>query len=643
MGFWSRLMGLPDTKETVPDGAKDVSFLPDLTYSYGLQAPWGDSSYGAMYRRQPAVRAVVDFLGRNIGQLNPKVYERIGNSDRLEVSEHPLAVLLRRPNGSTTRYAHLRNTVSDLAIYDRAAWVKLRANSRMQVVRIPPMYLVTEVVDGRTLWVDRRNGARYTRRDLVLFHGYSPDDDSDGVSPLETLRRVLAEESAAQQNREFMWRNAARQSGWIERPAEAPKWSAEARSRFRQDVESTMTGGSNSGRVGVLEEGMKWNGNSFSPKDTEYLAGRRLTYEEVCVQYGMKPGLLGLGGDTASSAEAAHRHAYQDVLGPWLRMIQDEIELQLLPDFEPATTPGRVYVEFNLSEKLKGSFEEQSKSIVSSVGVPYMSINEGRSRLNLPRVDAEWADSPVQPLNVMYGGQPSVVTPTADPGTASATPRRKAAPRGALRRRETAAEQYRKLLVAFYERQEAAVTRAKGKLPAERKAALDPERWARELGTDLFALSWTVSGEMGRRAAEQIDGVYDEERTRNYIAENAKRTAEQVNDHTFAAVEEAEDLDEVRAVFEEAKTTGAQALGLSLATALINFARTEAGRHSTDADGRQRVKTWVVTSRKSRHPEMNGQSVPVDDVFSNGARWPGDPALGGEGAAGCQCLLEIGE
>ena len=51
-----------------------------------------------MYRRQPAVRAVVDFLARNVAQLNAKVYERVSNTDRLEVYDHPLAALLRNPN-----------------------------------------------------------------------------------------------------------------------------------------------------------------------------------------------------------------------------------------------------------------------------------------------------------------------------------------------------------------------------------------------------------------------------------------------------------------------------------------------------------------------------------------------------------------
>ena len=38
---------------------------------------------------------------------------------------------------------------------------------------------------------------------------------------------------------------------------------------------------------------------------------------------------------------------------------------------------------------------------------------------------------------------------------------------------------------------------------------------------------------------------------------------------------------------------------------------------------------------------MNGQRVPVDQKFSNGAQWPGDPVLGADGVAGCLCGVEV--
>ena len=576
MGFLARMFGTPITNPAhivsayEPDGEKAVAGTPEFVRTLsGLWGPsWGD--YGAMYRKQPAVRAVVDWLARNIGSLNPKVYERIGNVDRLEVSDHPLARTLRSPNPTDTRFRHLRDTVADLAIYDHAVWRKLRRGRTVAVVRIPPRFLQVEEIDGRDWWVDSRSGLRMGRDELVVFHGYSPDGDETGVSPLETLRRVLAEEFASQQHRENMWRNSARQSGWIERPADAPQWSDSARRRFRADIESVMTGGANAGRVGILEEGMTWNGTSFSPRDTEYIDGRRLTYEEVCVEYGMTPSLLGMGGDTASSADARHRQSYQDVLGPWLRMLQDEIELQLLPDFEPLTASGRVYVEFNLAEKLKASFEEQSKTLVSSIGVPYMTVNEGRARLNLPRIEQDWADTPVQPLNVMYGGQPAVTVPTEVPGQASAGPPQLKAVGPAESDRAAIADEFAELLKAYFDRQERAVVSSWGQ-----KAAKSRAKWDAELGRDLFLLADTTVRSVGYMTAGQVGGRFDHPQVLAQLQATTDGAVTAVNDHTFAAVNGAVDLDEVRQVYEDAKESRAKELGDSLATALIDLAVTE--------------------------------------------------------------------
>ena len=60
--------------------------------------------------------------------------------------------------------------------------------------------------------------------------------------------------------------------------------------------------------------------------------------------------------------------------------------------------------------------------------------------------------------------------------------------------------------------------------------------------------------------------------------------------------------------------------------------------------GRKPWKTWVVTSGNPRasHAAMNGETVPYDEPFSNGAMWPGDiDALDASEVANCECIVEI--
>ena len=95
-------------------------------------------------------------------------------------------------------------------------------------------------------------------------------------------------------------------------------------------------------------------------------------------------------------------------------MIQEDIELQLLPDFE--AVPQRFYIEFNLREKLTGSFEERADAIQKSVGGPTMTVNEARALDNRPPIDG--GDTLIVPLNVTQNGnQNPIPAAPADPNT----------------------------------------------------------------------------------------------------------------------------------------------------------------------------------------------------------------------------------
>ena len=149
---------------------------------------------------------------------------------------------------------------------------------------------------------------------------------------------------------------------------------------------------------------MTWKQSTFNAQESEYLAGRKLTREECARAYHIPLPMVGiLDNATFSNIKEQHKNLYQDCLGPWLAMIEDEISLQLLPDFEDIEG---VYIEFNIQEKLQGSFEEQVQSLQSAVGRPWMTPDEARARFNMPSLGGDAAQL-ATPLNVLIGGQAS--------------------------------------------------------------------------------------------------------------------------------------------------------------------------------------------------------------------------------------------
>ena len=364
--------------------------------------------YDKIWRTQPSVRMVVTFLARNIAQLGLPLYERKSDTERERLQDHPLSQMLRKPNPWTTRYRFINALVHDFAIYDTAYWLKVKVDGQTTgLVRLPPM-LVTPKGDN---WLTpeefelagTRERKRFPADQVVYFRGYSTLEDV-GTSPLEALRQTLMEDWSGSQMREQVMRNGARVSGYISRgpKGEAGDWSSDARERFRQQWRQQYVGdGPMAGGTPILEDGMKFVPAAQNAKELQYIEGRKLTREEVASAYFIPPPMVGiLDHATFSNITEQRKMLYTDALGPWLTMIQDEIGLQLIPDFE--SKPQHFYAEFNLREKLSGDFVSRQDAIAKAVGGPTMTINEARAMDNRPPIDG--GDELIRPLNVTQNG-----------------------------------------------------------------------------------------------------------------------------------------------------------------------------------------------------------------------------------------------
>ncbi|AYN57481.1 portal protein [Arthrobacter phage Kepler] len=610
--------------------------------------------YAAIWRGHGSVRTVVDFLGRNIASLGLHLFRRKGDNDRERVTDHPLARLLGRPNIGTTFYRMMDGTVRDLAIFDRAYWLKLKAvGGGFWVVRLP----AASVVPKQGTWfgpdhfeLHGSTGVKKIPADqIVNFRGYAPEGDLAGTSPLESLRRVLAEEYEAGRMREQTLRNGARASGYLERPAPQPgqqAWSDVARDRFRQSWRAQYSGGGpEAGGTPILEDGMKFVPASHSARDLQYVEVRKLAREEVAAAYFIPPTMVGImESATFSNIKEQHKHLYQDTLGPWLSMISQELMLQLLPEFEDTAD---LYLEFNLEEKLRGSFEEQAAQLQAATGGPWMTRNEARAMRNLPAI--EGGDELIVPLNVIEGGQASPQDSAPPLAGAAAAPRREVkANDWVLVKGPGLTDSQKAAAVAlfenFFKRQKAVVLSAIG----AGGAWWDADRWNGELADDLFALSLSMSSALGSKQAEALGfdpTSYDVDRTLEFLKAVAASRAEWVNEATRSQLEEAvadesEDAPGPASVFEAAEGQRSGSAGRALAATVGAFALTEAGRQLA----RDRtVKTWRTTSGDPRasHAAMDGETVPIDSTFSNGLNWPGDPVMGPDEVAGCECTVDV--
>ncbi len=628
--------------------------------------------YATLYRTQPNVRTCVDFLARNIAQLGLHVFRRVSETDRQRLRDHPLAVTIGKPNPWTTRYRLINSLISDLGIYDEGYWLKVKGEGRVFLLRVPPPL----VTPGGGLVPTRYEinlGAttlKPTPDQIVHFRGYNPESPIRGLSSLETLRRVLAEEFAAGDYREYFWRNAARMSGIIERPADAPEWDKDIREAFRQQFETLYSGGPTSGKTAILEDGMTWKQNTFNAQESEYLAGRKLTREECARAYHIPLPMVGiLDHATFSNIKDQHKQLYQDCMGPRLAELEEEIILQVLPDFED--TEG-VYCEFNIAEKMQGSFEEQTTALQSAVGRPWMTPDEARARFNMPSIGGD-AERLATPLNVLIGGQASprdsapkammkaiaalalaaaendepIALPSHQPEPPSYKALMKAASidptLAAARARHV--QKWAEVMSKFFRRQEAALVGRIRDGAGMETVWIDGERWDTELSEDMFRLNKATATVWAKWVMEQLDAELDEARMENYLKVVSENAAGRINavtrDQIAAALLAEVPKDAFKELFESAAETRSGSIAQGGVTGAANF-----GSHEGASQGGLRTKTWKhnggATNPRDEHVAMDGETVGIGELFSNGMRWPGDPAGGAEQNAHCNCSVVFG-
>ena len=615
-----------------------------------------------IFRRQPQVRTVVGFLARNVAQLGLHAFKRVSDTDRERITDHPIADLLERPlpGKRLTPYDLKYRIVADLAIYDTCFILKVKPDGGegpMGLLPVPvPLVTPAEeswieapfyklAVGGQTIEIPSEH--------MIHIHGYSPDDLTVGESPLMALKDVLLEEYHATQHRQGMWKNGARVSGVIERPQ--PKgsrdWSDEARTRFIREFRDLYSGaGAHAGGVPILEDGMTYKQAGLDPRAAQYIEARKLTREEVAAAYFIPPPLVGiLDHATFSNIREQHKQLYQDTLGPWLTQIDEALENQLLPEF----AEDGLYLEFNLDEKLRGSFEEQSSAASTAAGAPWMTVNEIRGRNNLPSI--EGGDELVTPMNVTVGGQASPRDSAPDPadeadeapeavGTSSRQVSVKAgAPDISVESAGESLSQYFHRMGRSISSQLGAATKRVGTKAID---DIDWQRWENELVPVYLGVNGPTAERAAKDALRQMGmdpTLYSAQDLTAWLAANAEAQASATTETSRLHVEEALGKDDpgdaLRKVFAWWAADRAASIGLRQATHVSGQATVvQARKHLTRPQ-----KVWQVTSGDPRdsHAALNGVSVDVDGVFPNGARWPGDSVLPAEEAARCRCEITI--
>ena len=634
MGFWGNLFS------SLGPNTGSAFFTPNVTYLGGAEiAALRDPSKltaAQMWASQPHFRTVVTFIARNIAQLGLHTFTREGETDRVRDRTSPLAQALADVDGNATTFELIFALVGDLALYDRAYWWVAPSSempSGWMIRRLPPTWVEPVMANGWEVkeyraYVKPNGGFEVIKPEFILaFPGYDPTK-MHGASPtVDALRQTLHEQVEAALYRSQVWKRGGRVSSVIERPTGAPEWSDAARESFREDWYAKFTGrGPKAGGTPILEDGI-----DFNAQEQQFVEAAKLSLVTVAAAFHVNPTMIGQNdGANYSNVREFRKMLYGDTLGPLVAQIEARINTFLVPRM--GLDRGRTYVEFNIAEKLQGNFEEQAASMSRAIGGPWMTRNEGRALVNLRALPD--GDSLIVPMNVTAGGQASPADSGDQNRNAAPVPRVKAAPP------EGEVERARAVLAAFFKRQRAAVLSSLG-AKAGAPQWWDEERWNAELGDDLFEVFLSLSSTSAKRAIVAAGGetdAFDVSKLSRYLRAKADGIAVDVNATTRDQITEALDAEDgdPAAVFDQAEGPRSAAAALTMATTVAGFATVEAAKQTGGA-----TKTWSAGPRsRPSHARMDGETVAIEDEFSNGMRWPGDSSDADE-VANCNCSVDF--
>lgn len=498
----------------------------------------------------------------------------------------------------------------------------------------------------------------------------------EGLSPIGLARQSVGIAFAAQSYVGGFFARDASPGGIVAVEGELTDVQYE---RLEKQWKAMHEGFDKAHKLAIMEGGAKWEKTTLAPADAQFIETQKFTRGEIASIYGVPPHLI---GDTEKSTSWGTGLAEQGIgfvtysLRPWLNRLERVTNAKLFPKDSDKR------LRWNVAGLMQGDMKARYDAYAVGRQWGWLSTNDILKREDeAPLTDG--GDEYLVPLNMVPAGSATPPNTRSDRSVwdqvAENDPRRLRQCRACGTHWdtvETAADCYerdlrngyspapvrrtantdedpaqvltawvtrhRDLLVSMFAEQRDDVIDA----IREGREPLDRDHWDAELTGRLLAQFVGLAREVASRVATEFGGTYTAEWALAYLASAAARQASNINITTQneiqRALDDADDdttpADRVAHVFDEAEGSRAGLVAIGIVNQIGNF-----GRHEGARQGGATHKTWRTTSSQPRaaHARMDGETVPIDETFSNRANYPHDPAAGADDTAGCKCRVEF--
>jgi len=310
---------------------------PGSRYNYGLAA-------GDLWKNN-TVFACLSWARRTFPEA-PLAVSTVG-TDEMDHA-HPLAALLRRPNPFYGRYTLWGATVLSYIVDGNAYWFKVR-NGLGEVTELyyRPHWQVTPVRGKGGAFIDYYNytvSGKVVRMETTevvhMRNGLDPENEVKGLSDLAALLRTVVTDNEATSFCAAMLRNMGMPGPMITPKAGTPSPTREQALAIKQSFLSRTTG-DNVGMPIVIDGEYDVNYPVVNLDGAALLNIRKLSQSDIAAAIGIPAVVVGLlvgleTGTAKASHEDARRQAYESFVQPVQASIGEDLDIQLMPDFDPS-------------------------------------------------------------------------------------------------------------------------------------------------------------------------------------------------------------------------------------------------------------------------------------------------------------------
>ncbi len=386
MGIFSGLFKSRDKPQNRTAGSNYAFFLGGTTSGKTV------TERSAM--QMTAVYSCVRILAEAVAGLPLHLYRYTDNGGKEKALDHPLYLLLHdEPNPEMSSFVFRETLMTHLLLWGNA-YAQVIRNGKNEVVALYPLMPNKMSVDrdenGRLYYTYYRGQDEAIRNkefavtlqpsDVLHIPGLG-FDGLVGYSPIAMAKNAIGLAIATEEYGAKFFANGAAPGGVLEHPG-----TIKDPTKVREAWMSQFGGSANSGKVAVLEEGMKYTPISISPEQAQFLETRKFQINEIARIFRVPPHMVGdLEKSSFSNIEQQSLEFVKYTLDPWVIRWEQSIQRSLLNSEEKK----KYFAKFNVEGLLRGDYQSRMNGYAIGRQNGWMSANDIRELENLDRIPAE--------------------------------------------------------------------------------------------------------------------------------------------------------------------------------------------------------------------------------------------------------------